>query len=232
RKLGAALEGHVDRSATRGRETARADPGHLAGARADVARKVLAGLQHGRVVHAASLELQQRRGRQAAAAGAARADEAARARLTIGDDLYRVPIGKPFAVMVDGERVTMKIEVDQTKAFAEAGVGFRYPAEFKTRRDDGDENVAVWTLEGRSAAIVVQKYRDTLDAESLAEAIAATIVERYGEERVERTSVKLRGADRAYDGERLTIAAAPGARLPTETEQNLFAFENERGVFT
>ena len=156
----------------------------------------------------------------------------ARARLTIGEELYRVPIGKPFAVMLGGERMTMRIEIDETKPFSEAGVRFEYPAGFRARRDDSDENVTVWTMEGRSAAIVLQRYRDTLDVESLGEAIAASIVERHGADRVEQEAINLRGEDRAYPGSRLLITASEGGGGSTETEQNLFVFENAEGVFT
>lgn len=162
---------------------------------------------------------------------AACAADARRARLTIGEEVYRVPVGESFAVMLGGERVTMRVEIDDTSEFAEAGVGFRYPAGFASRGGGDDPGVTVWTLEGEAAAVMLQRYEPTIEPASLADAIVGSIVERSGADRVSRKSVKLRGTDRAYDGVRLTIAPAPGDGAPLETVQNVFAFANTEGVF-
>lgn len=166
-----------------------------------------------------------------AASATAEGDDAERfARLTIEGVEYRAPIGEPFAVDFAGERVTLRIDLEEWQTFSDAGVSFRYPGDFVAERVNEADGVAVWTIQGKSAAVVLQRHDETIDPESLAEAIAATIVERYGERRVTRQAVKLRGVDRSYPGERLHIAAGDD-RLARDSEQNLFAFANESGVF-
>lgn len=163
---------------------------------------------------------------------AAIAQEAGQARLTIDEDVYNVPLGKSFAVRIGGERVTLRIDPLTDQSFDKAGVSFRYPTDLEAAEADGGAGVTVWTLQGLSAAVMLQQYNDDLDPKSLRDVLVGNIVERDGEANVEQQAVKLTGAERAYQGVQLRMKTpASGSTPATESVQNVFSFANAQGVF-
>lgn len=152
---------------------------------------------------------------------------AEQARLTIGDQTYNVPIGKPFAVKIGGERITMRIDPEVDRTFSEAGISFRYPASFTAEKKSDDPAVTIWTIQGTSAAIMLQKYEGGLDSKSLIEVLVTNISDQYKPQKVEQQTVKLRGIDASYEGVQLKTTNDDDI----EVVQNVFAFANEQGVF-
>lgn len=157
---------------------------------------------------------------------------AEQARLTIGDQTYNVPIGKPFAVKLGGERITMRIDPEVDRSFSEAGISFRYPASFTAEGNADDPAVTIWTIQGTSAAIMLQKYEGGLDSKSLIEVLVTNISDQYKPQKVEQQAVeqqavKLRGIDASYEGVQLKTTNEDDI----EIVQNIFAFANEQGVF-
>lgn len=154
------------------------------------------------------------------------------ARLTINEDVYNVPFGKPFAVRIGGKKMTLRIDPQTDLEFIEAGVSFRYPKALEAIADAGGEGVTVWTLQGRNVALMLQQYEEGLDAKSLLEVLVGNLVERDGEENVKRQDVKLTGPQGAYQGVQLKISLpAKGKQPATESVQNVFTFANKQGVF-
>ncbi|MEO0530101.1 MAG: hypothetical protein AAF266_05925 [Planctomycetota bacterium] len=152
------------------------------------------------------------------------------ARLTINEDVYNVPLGKAFAVRIGGQRVTLRIDPQTDMAFDAAGVSFRYPAELEATEADGGEGVTIWTLQGLSAAVMLQQYNDELDATSLREVLVTNLLE--SEPGAKQQAVKLTGAERAYQGVQVRSKAAATDTSPaTESVQNVFTFANRQGVF-
>lgn len=147
-------------------------------------------------------------------------------RLTIGKDAYQVVLGKPFAVAIDGKRITMRIDVQDSLKFSESGVSFTYPAKLNIEKNDKDEAVVIWTFQGQSAAIMLQRYASDITPESLAEALVANIFEQYDEKDLKQVKVKLKAKDRTLEGTQLR-AKTDGLLVM----QNLFTFANEEGVF-
>lgn len=160
------------------------------------------------------------------------ADEPEQARLTIGADVYNVPIGKAFAVRIGGERVTLRIDPLAERSFEAAGVSFSYPNGLDPSEPAGGDGVKVWTLQGRSAAVMLQQYAPGLDLKSLRDVLVENIVEREKAGANKPQTVKLTGAERAYEGVQLRYGTpAKGAAPATETVQNVFTFANPAGVF-
>lgn len=154
------------------------------------------------------------------------------ARLTINDDVYNVPLGKPFAVRIDGKKMTLRIDPQTDLVFNEGGVSFRYPKALGAIDDAGGEGVTVWTLQGQNVALMLQLYEEGLDAKSLLEVLVGNLIEREGEENVKRQDVKLTGPQRAYQGVQLQIASPARDNQPaTKSVQNVFTFANKQGVF-
>lgn len=155
------------------------------------------------------------------------------ARLTIGEDAYNVPIGKPFAVRIGGKRMTLRIDPQNDHEFSEAGVSFRHPAKLKPSDDAAGEGVTIWTLQGRNAAVMLQRYEGGIDAKSLLEVLVGNLIEQ--EEKggsVKRQGVKLTGPERVYQGVQLrTTTPAKGPQPATQGVQNVFTFANKQGVF-
>ncbi len=149
------------------------------------------------------------------------------ARLTIGEQTYNVPVGKPFAVKIDGERVTMQIDPEVDRSFSEAGVSFRYPASFVAEENTEDPAVTIWTIQGTSAALMLQKYEEGLDPKSLIEVLVSNISDQYKPKKVEQKTAKLRGVEASYEGVQLKTTN----KDKIEIVQNVFAFANEQGVF-
>lgn len=152
------------------------------------------------------------------------------ARLTIDGEAYNVPLRKAFAVRIGGERVTLRIDPLDDLAFDEAGVSFRYPTGLTNEVNNDDPAVTIWTLQGRSVAVMLQRYEGGLDPKSLLGVLVDNIAGRDGVGEDARQSVKLRGAERAYPGVQLRATGGEGAAA-RETVQNVFTFANAEGVF-
>lgn len=165
-------------------------------------------------------------------ATSALAAEPPQARLTIGDNVYNVPMGKAFAVRIGEERVTLRIDLVDDKAFDAAGVSFRYPSALEAGESPGDAGVRVWTLQGRMAAVMLQQYGDDLDAKSLRDVLAENLVATAGEGAEKPKTVRLTTPGRAYDGVQLNYTTPAKDKAPaTVTVQNLFTFASDEGVF-
>ncbi len=147
-------------------------------------------------------------------------------RLSVGDEVYEVPVGEPFAVAIDGKRVIMQLEKQDSLEFAESGVSFAYPALLKLEKSEEDKAVEIWTFQGQSAAIMLQRYETKITPDSLSEALLANILDQYKDQKVKKLKVKLRGRDRSIEGMQLQTDATGITVL-----QNLFTFANEEGVF-
>ncbi|TWT99537.1 hypothetical protein Pla108_04800 [Botrimarina colliarenosi] len=164
-------------------------------------------------------------------ATAARSAEPQQARLTIDEAVYNVPLGKAFAVRIGGERVTLRIDPQSDNAFEAAGVAFRYPSSLKASDTAGGDDVQVWTLQGLSAAVMLQKYAAGLDAKSLRDVLVENLIEREGVSDKQQR-VKLTGAERGYEGAQLRYQKPAQGKAPaTETVQNVFTFANAEGIF-
>ncbi|QDV75076.1 hypothetical protein [Botrimarina mediterranea] len=160
------------------------------------------------------------------------AAEPQQARLTIGEKVYNVPVGKAFAVRVAGERVTLRIEMLDEKAFDAAGVSFRYPMSLEAGESSGDAGVRVWTLQGRTTAVMLQQYGDDLDAKSLRDVLAENLVASAGKDSEKPKTVRLTTPGRAYDGLQFNYTTPARGKSPaTVTVQNLFTFASTEGVF-
>lgn len=155
------------------------------------------------------------------------------ARLTINEDAYNVPIGKPFAVRIDGKRMTLRIDRQTDRVFDQSDVSFNYPTDFEPLQDEaGSEGVTIWTLQGRNAAVMLQRYEDGLDPKSLLEVLVGNLLEREGNATAKQQAVKLTGPDRAYQGVQVRSSTQAAAGQPaTKSVQNFFTFANENGVF-
>lgn len=157
-------------------------------------------------------------------------------RLTIGDDVYNVPVGKPFAVMIGGQRVTMRIDGRTASELSVDGVRFQYPMSLAAEPPADEGGVTIWALQGSSVALMLQRYDGELDPKSLLKVLTDNIAEQYQDADLEREPVQLRGAERVYPGEQLrvtTVAAnaegGEGARV--DLVQNVFAFASGPRVF-
>lgn len=151
------------------------------------------------------------------------------ARLTIDGEAYNVPLGKAFALRIDGRRVNVRIDLQTALEFEAAGVAFRYPTALDPGQPDAGEGVRIWTFQGEKAAIMVQKYDNELAPEGLRDVLVENLV---GDSGAKPQAVKLTGADRAYTGVQVrTKSAGRAGAPPTESVQNLFTFANTEGVF-
>ncbi|MGL4511522.1 MAG: hypothetical protein ACRCT8_00405 [Lacipirellulaceae bacterium] len=164
------------------------------------------------------------------------ADEPARmARMTIDGEAYNVPLGKPFAVRVKGERVTITVEPDEHRLFAQGAIELLYPQGFRPSEASDSPSIEVWTFEGQSAAIMLQRYDDGLDPKSLLGVLVTNIVEQHdksGAGKPTQQGVKLRGIERSYEGRQVRASVADDASgKPAEIVQNVFTFANSGGVY-
>ncbi len=160
--------------------------------------------------------------------GPAAAQPPQQARLSIGSEVYNVPLGKAFAVRIDGKKHTLKIEPQTDRLFSEAGVSFSYPMSLEPTKPQGGEGIAIWSLQGPATAIMLQKYDDDLDPKSLRE----VLVENLAATTESKQAVKLTGAERAYQGVQLKTKTPAAGNVPaTEGVQNIFTFANAQGVF-
>lgn len=165
----------------------------------------------------------------ALAAPAIAQEKPAMARLTLNSESYNVPLGKPFAIRLGGEKLTLRIDLQDEQTFSQAGVAFRYPTGFAATDAAPSEGVTIWTLQGQSAAIMLQRYDGELDAKSLRQVLVDNLVEQSGGQ---RQDVKLTGPKRAYQGVQLRSSSPGEAGSPaTESVQNVFTFANAEGVF-
>ena len=160
------------------------------------------------------------------------AAESQQARLTIGESVYNVPMGKAFAVRIGEERVTLRIDLVNEKAFDAAGVSFRYPADLEAGESPDDAGVRVWTLQGRMAAVMLQQYGDDLDAKSLRDVLVENLLTTAGKDAEKPKTVRLTTPGRTYDGVQLNYTTPAKDKTPaTVTVQNLFTFASNEGVF-
>ena len=160
------------------------------------------------------------------------AAEPPQARLTLGEKVYNVPVGKAFAVRIGEERVTLRIDLVNEKAFSEAGVSFQYPATLEAGEPLGDASVRVWTLQGPKAAVMLQQYGDDLDAKSLREVLAENLVGAAGAGAEKPKTVRLTMPGGRLDGVQLNYTTPAKEKSPaTVTVQNLFTFASAEGVF-
>ncbi|MEO1496783.1 MAG: hypothetical protein AAFV43_06490 [Planctomycetota bacterium] len=159
------------------------------------------------------------------------ADEAGDAcRLTIDGEVYNVPVGKAFAVMVGGKRVTMRLDRQTQAEFRIDGVEFAYPKSLQAAEPMDEGGVTIWSLEGPSAAVMLQRYDGEIAPESLLEVLSENIAQQYGSDAVERQSVQLRGAERSYTGQQLRVASNAGS-VESELVQNVFTFASGARVY-
>lgn len=161
-----------------------------------------------------------------AAATPSAAQPPAEARLTINGEAYNVPLGEAFAVRIGGERVTLRIDPQNDRSFDQAGIAFRYPTALELSESDGGQGVRVWTLQGQSAAVMLQKYGADLDPDGLREVLVENLA---GKNAAEPQKVKLTCPERAYTGSQVKSKSDNGPA--TETVQNVFTFANAQGVF-
>ncbi|TWT87115.1 hypothetical protein Mal64_26500 [Pseudobythopirellula maris] len=154
-------------------------------------------------------------------------------KLTIDSQVYDVPVGEAFAVRIDGRRVAMRLDPEAFRTFDEAGVSFNFPGAYQSDKNDADQAVTIWTFQGKTSAVMLQRYSSELDPFALRDVLVGNIVERYGEKRVERRTVKLRGQERSYEGIQIEApgGAAADGDYKTRVLQNVFTFANRQGVF-
>lgn len=163
-----------------------------------------------------------------AAASAAAQEPPKQARLTIDGDVYNVPLSKAFAVRIGGKKVTVRIDPQTDRTFSKAGVSFDYPMSLTPDEQQGGKEVAIWSMQGQTAAIMLQKYNGELDPKSLQE----VLVENMSASTESKQTVKLTGAERSYQGVQIRTKTAAKGNVPaTEGVQNIFTFANQNGVF-
>ncbi len=148
-------------------------------------------------------------------------------RLVIGEDVYEVPVGEPFAVAINGERVRMQLDSQESLTLIASGIEFDYPSDLKLEENAEDGSVKIWTMQGENAAIMLQEYAAEIGPDSLLEALVANILDQHPKEaKPKRRKVRLNGTDRTLEGAQIETTEEGVVVL-----QNLFTFENEQGVF-
>lgn len=148
-------------------------------------------------------------------------------RLLIGEEVYEVPVGEPFAVAINGERVRMQLDSQESFTLEVSGIEFAYPSDLKLEENAEDGAVKIWTMQGENAALMLQEYAAEIGPESLLEALVANILDQHLEEaKPKRRKVRLNGTDRTLEGAQIETTEEGVVVL-----QNLFTFENEQGVF-
>ncbi|TWT48379.1 hypothetical protein Pla111_01420 [Botrimarina hoheduenensis] len=179
----------------------------------------------------------------AGTAGVSAQELAGGCRLTIGAEVYNVPVGKPFAVQIGEQRVTMRIDPRSQTDFTIEGVSFSHPASLVAETPVDEGGVAIWAIQGPSSAIMLQRYDGELAPESLLKVLADNIAEQYGKQPIQRQAVQLRGADRTYPGQQLrvstTAASGQGATAgqgvaegtAVDLVQNVFTFASGDRVY-
>ncbi len=148
-------------------------------------------------------------------------------RLVIGEEVYEVPVGEPFAVAINGKRVRMQLESRESFSLKVSGIEFSYPSEMKLEENKGDGAVNIWTMQGENAAVMLQEYAAEIGPESLLEALVGNIKEQHkDDDTLKQRKVRLNATDRTLEGTQLETTDEGVVVL-----QNLFTFENEQGVF-
>lgn len=149
-------------------------------------------------------------------------------RLTIDGEVYDVPVGKAFAVMIGEKRVTMRLDPQTESKFGVGGVRFAYPASLVAAEPVEEGGVTIWSFEGESAALMLQRYDGELAPDSLLQVLADNIANQYEASDVERRAVQLRGAEQTYRGQQLQVR--PGA-TKVSLVQSVFTFVSNGEVY-
>ncbi len=141
--------------------------------------------------------------------------------------------GKPTPVTLDKEfsldgkagRTRFLLSRAASRRFDKSGVKFDYPADYGFEADLKNPKAAIWTLNGRSSLLMLQRFPLSGPA-LLREQMARELVKQYGSKNVVVRPASLFLGGREVEGKRLHVSLAKQRLV-----QEIFAFSNLKYAF-
>lgn len=112
-------------------------------------------------------------------------------------------VGVEQAITLDGKPHRVTVKLDPFHSFSEAGLTFRYPRSMYYALDDSDPNVTIWSMDGDSAIIMVQRYDTQVGEQALVDALVSQYHSMKADVKVLKTKWETKGG--TYDGKMLMI---------------------------
>lgn len=132
--------------------------------------------------------------------------------IEVGGKTVQAELGKPVEIETAGGRTTLTIRMAPYRRFARAGVSFKYPTPFLYEADLETPGVAIWTLEGKDAIVMVQHFKGRGDHEAVRTEVADAMTAQFGKANVKSGPASLAHAGGTLKGAGLQITLA-GQRI-------------------
>jgi hypothetical protein len=136
-----------------------------------------------------------------------------------GGKVVAAELDKAFELDTPGGRTTVKIRLEPYRLFARAGLSFKYPTKFLFEADLDTEGVVIWTLEGGSCVVMVQRFTERDDPAAVMKEVVKGMTDSFGKPNVREAAATLDAGAEKLKGTGLRIQVA-GERI----HYRLFAF--------
>jgi hypothetical protein len=138
-----------------------------------------------------------------------------------GGKTVTAELDKAFELDLPGGKTSVKIRLEPYRVFAKAGVSFKYPTKFLFEADLETEGVVIWTLEGSTCVLMVQRFSGRDDPEGVLKDVVNNITGSFGEANVKAGPAALDVGAEKLKGTGLRIQVA-GQRI----NYRFFAFKS------
>ena len=145
--------------------------------------------------------------------------------LQINGKVTPVTLDKEFSLDGKPGRVRYLLSRAATRRFDKSGVKFDYPTDYGFEADLKNPRTAIWTLNGRSSLLMLQRFPLSGPA-LLREQMVKELVKQYGSKNVVVRPASLFLGGREVEGKRLHVSLAKQRLV-----QEIFAFSNQKYAF-
>ena len=129
-----------------------------------------------------------------------------------GGKVVAAELDRAFELDTPGGKTTVKIRLEPHRLFSRDGLSFKYPTKFLFEADLSTEGVVIWTLEGGSCVLMVQRFKDREDPAAVLREVVKGMTDTFGKPNVREGAAALDAGGEKLKGTELRIQVA-GERI-------------------
>ena len=142
-----------------------------------------------------------------------------------GGKTVSAELDKAFELDTPGGKTTVKIRLEPYRQFSRAGLSFKYPTKFLFEADLDTKGVVIWTLEGSSCVVLVQRFDDRDDPAAVLKEVVKGMIDGFGKANVREGAATLEAGAEKLKGTALRIKVAGES-----VNYRLFAFASGKNT--
>ena len=134
-------------------------------------------------------------------------------------------LDKAFEIDTPGGKTTVKIRLEPYRLFSRAGLSFKYPTKFLFEADLETKGVVIWTLEGSSCVVLIQRFDGRDDPAAVLKEVVKGMTDGFGKANVREGPAALDVGAEKLKGTALQIKVAE-----ERVHYRLFAFASGKNA--